>query len=441
MKRFLLRKPVLFFFAFGLFLTFFLVVKVRIAGYVIGSDGLSYYAPLRSMFVDGDLHFANEFLDYNQFGHALLNPHIRTATDHVPNKYFIGPALLWTPFFLVAHALTVSAKQFGFFLKPDGYSVLYQLFIGFGSVLYGLAGLFLIYKINIRFFQRNEALMAVVCVALGTNAFYYLTAEPTLSHAMSLFAVSLFAFVFLRDVGNRQKSAMVLLGLTAGLMILVRAQNALFLVLLALEWVDVFKIESGFVSRFLKQILDIAIFGLSLLIALLPQFVYWKILYGHFLLYSYQSEPFNFTNPHLLDSLFSSRHGLITWTPMILIGLVGVFLFLGKQPKFGLGLILAFILQWYLNASWHCWWFAHSFGGRAYLNCSFIFAIGIAMILTKTKERVITTYFLLGALIGWNLLFTAQYTLGMLPYTEAVDFKQVLHNQFIVIDRICNIIF
>jgi hypothetical protein len=438
MKIFL-RKPVLLLFAFGLFLTLFLFVNVCITGYVIGSDGLGYYAHLRSMLVDGDIQFANEFLEYNQFGQAVPNPHLRTVTDHVPNKYFIGPALLWVPFFLVAHTLTILANQFGFALEPDGYSVLYQFFIGFGSIIYGLAGLSLIYKITIRFFHKNEALIATSLIALGTNVFYYLTNEPTMSHSMSMFAVSLFAFIWVSDVGNRQKGAVVLLGLTAGLMVLIRSQNALFLVLLVLEWIRFLKIESDFVSRFRKQIVEFGVFGITFLITLLPQFVVWKILYGHFLFYSYEGEGFNFANPHLLDSLFSARHGLISWTPAILLALAGVLLFLRKQPKFGLALIVAFILQWYLNASWHCWWFGHSFGGRAYINCSFIFAIGIAMFLTTTKKWVVPTRFLLAALIGWNLLFVAQYTLGMLPYGDAVDFKQVLHNQFNVLGKIFSI--
>ncbi len=295
-------------------------------------------------------------------------------------------------------------------------------------------------SIIIRFFHRNEALLSTGLIALGTNVFYYLTNEPTMSHSMSMFAVSLFAFIWVRDIGNRQKGAVVLLGLTAGLMILIRPQNALFLVLIVLEWFGVLKTESGFVSQFRKQIIEVGLFGIALLLTLLPQFVVWKILYGQFLFYSYGGEGFNFANPHLLDSLFSDRHGLISWTPAILLSLAGVFLFLWKDSKIGVALIIAFILQWYLNASWNDWWFGHSFGGRAYINCSFIFAIGLAMFLTVTKKWVVPTRFLLAALIAWNLLFVAQFTLGMLPRGEAVDFKLVLHNQFNVLSNIFSIV-
>jgi len=436
--KLLLQKPVLLFFAFGVFLTLLLFAKICITGFVIGGDGLGYYAYLRSMLVDGDLQFANEFLEYNQFGQGVPNPYQRTATDHVPNRLFIGPALLWVPFFLVAHALTILAEHFGFPLEPDGYSVLYQFFVGLGSIIYGLLGLVFIYKIIIRFFHRNVALLSTGLIALGTNVFYYLTIEPTMSHSMSMFTVSLFAFIWVRDIGNRQKKAVVLLGLTAGLMILIRPQNALFLVLIVIEWLGVLKTESGFVSNFRKQIIEVGLFGIALLLALLPQFVVWKIIYGHFLVYSYGGAIFNFANPHLLDSLFSAKHGLISWTPALLLALVGVFLFLWKHSKIGVALIIAFILQWYLNASCN-FSFGNTFGGRTYINCSFIFAIGLAMFLTMTKKWVVPTRFLLAALIAWNLLFVAQYALGMLPHEEAVDFKLVWHNKFNVLREIFSI--
>jgi hypothetical protein len=56
-----------------------------------------------------------------------------------------------------------------------------------------------------------------------------------------------------------------------------------------------------------------------------------------------------------------------------------------------------------------------------------------------TKKWVIPTWFLLAALITWNLLFVAQYTLGMLPHGEAVDFKLVWHNKFNVLSKIFSI--
>ncbi|MCP4400856.1 MAG: glycosyltransferase family 39 protein, partial [bacterium] len=327
MKIFL-RKPKLLLCVLGCFLALLLMAKIRLIGYVIGSDGLGYYAHLRSAFIDKDLHYANEFLEYNPFNHHVQNPHRRSATDHVPNKYYIGPALLWTPFFLVAHSLTLVVGKFGFILEPDGYSVFYQFFIGLGSVIYGLIGLVLIYKIVLRFFSQKEALLATGLITFSTNVFDYLANEPSMSHALSLFGVSLFVYLWLKDIGSRQHKTMIWLGLTAGLMVLCRPQNLLFTVLLLVEWLGGLKSESSLPSPpFSKRLVEGGFFGGAFLFMLVPQFIVWKILYGQFLYFAYRGKGFDFLNPHLVESLFSARHGLISWTPVIFLALTGVLFF------------------------------------------------------------------------------------------------------------------
>ena len=102
--------------------------------------------------------------------------------------------------------------------------------------------------------------------------------------------------------------------------------------------------------------------------------------------------------------------------------------------------LAAFVLQWYLNASWICWWFGHSFGGRAYINCSFIFAIGLAMLFRVAKKRAVLVYGTKAILIGWNLLFIIQYAFGMLPYKEVVDWRQVFLNQSVVLSKIIDLL-
>jgi len=433
MKNIVFNDPKRLALIFAVFLVLFLIVKIHYTGWVIGSDGLGYYAHLRSAVVDRDLHYANEFLEYNKFGHGVPDPYLRTATDHVPNKYFVGPAMLWAPFFFVAHALTIEAENFGFKVLPNGYSVLYQFFIGLGSITYGLMGLVLIYRILLNFFQKEESLLATVLITLSTNVLYYLTTEPTMTHAMSLFAVSLFAYLWIKDLGNRTYRSVLFLGITAGLMTLIRPQELVFSIVLVMEWSGIFKLGSNAASSLFERIIQAVLFGAMVLIVLIPQFIVWKILYGKFILYSYSGEGFNLFSPHLLDTLFSAYHGLISWTPVILPALVGMGLFCRKQPKIGFLLLTAFALQWYLNASWWCWWFGVSFGNRAYISCSFIFAIGLAALLSEIQKWKMTVRLISVALIGWNLLFISQYTLGMLPHNEPVVWKQVIINQYEVI--------
>ena len=67
----------------------------------VASDGIFYYTPLHSLVVDGDLDFANE---YRVLG-APAGYFQRTETGRLPNNFSIGPALLWLPWFVLAHLL------------------------------------------------------------------------------------------------------------------------------------------------------------------------------------------------------------------------------------------------------------------------------------------------------------------------------------------------
>ena len=210
----------------------------------------------------------------------------------------------------------------------------------------------------------------------------------------------------------------------------------MFSIVIVMEWSGIFKLNSNVASSVFNRITQAVLFGVIFLIMMIPQFIVWKILYGKFILYSYSGEGFNFFSPHLLDTLFSAYHGLISWTPVVLPALIGMGLFCRKQPKIGAVFLTAFALQWYLNASWGCWWFGVSFGNRAYISCSFIFATGLAALLSETQKWAQAVRFISIVLIGWNLLFIYQYTLGMLPHNEPVVWKQVLINQYKVIVKV-----
>ena len=64
--------------------------RIKDSGFAIASDGLRYYAHLRSLAIDKDLHYLNELRDYNPNNHSVGNLSARTSTGHVPNKYTIG---------------------------------------------------------------------------------------------------------------------------------------------------------------------------------------------------------------------------------------------------------------------------------------------------------------------------------------------------------------
>lgn len=389
----------------------------------IGGDGLIYYAPVRSLFIDHDLDFTNEFTVLNPSpANCLPDTHQKTKTGLVPYKYGIGCSVLWIPFFLLGHSIALLLHAGGLRILANGYSRPEQMAIGLGSVVYGLIGFFLIYKILCRWFTRELSTTTVLLLVFATNAWYYFVIEPSLSHLCSMFAVSLFAyFVIVRHHRISPRYAF-LIGASAGLMTLVRNQNLPFTVLLLYEFID----ANG--RRSLKSyfgLLPPALAGF--VIVMLPQIAFWKVVFGSYVAYSYGNESFDFLHPHLVQTLFSPNHGLIAWTPIIAVCLAGLLLFIRKKNALiGIPAALVFLFQWVICSSWWCWWFMISFGERPMLDISIVFALGLAAFLEQIADRPrLLRIFSLACivLIAWNLIFSVMYTL----------FR---HNQFQFLHRI-----
>jgi hypothetical protein len=377
----------------------------------IGGDGLIYYAPLRSFFIDHDLDFTNEFTVLNPSpANCLPDTHFKTKTGLVPYKYAIGCSVLWIPFFLLGHWIALLLHAGGLRILATGYSRPEQMAVGLGSVFYGLVGFFLIYKILCRWFTRELSTTTVLLLAFTTNAWYYFVIEPSLSHLCSMFAISLFAyFVIMRHHRIKPLDAF-LIGVSAGLMTMVRNQNLPFAVLLLYEFID----AKG--RRSLKNYAGLLPFALAgFVIIMLPQIAFWKVVFGSYIAYSYGTESFDFLHPHLLQTLFSPNHGLIAWTPMIAVCLAGLPLFIiKKDARIGLPAALVFLFQWIICSSWWCWWFMISFGERPFLDISIVFALGLAAFLEKIADRprLLRTFSYVSiVLIAWNLCFSVMYTL------------------------------
>jgi hypothetical protein len=99
----------------------FLVVLCGSFAPQVRSDGFGYYVYLRSLTMDGDLHFGNEYREWPYQSKPSQNLLRTTATDHYVNFYSIGPALAWSPLYGAAHLVVLGGKAFGMPWNADGY--------------------------------------------------------------------------------------------------------------------------------------------------------------------------------------------------------------------------------------------------------------------------------------------------------------------------------
>lgn len=379
----------------------------------VGSDGIFYFGPLRSVLVDGDLDFENE---YRTLG-ALPGYFQRTPTGRLPNNFSIGPALAWSPLYALVHA----SARLGLF-RPTGYGYPYFTAVATSGVLLGFLGILWTYRL-IRFYLPGEyALLAATLLALGSSHLWYMTFEPSMSHAPAMAAVSGFLLLSHRGASGARQYA--LCGAAGGLVMLMRWQNALFLpVALATGWARAR--EAG--RR--PSLREIASFLAASGLVFLPQAIFWKLIYGSFLLVPQGASYLRLSEPQLLEVLFSSRHGLFSWSPLLWLGLAGLVGFVRRAPVFGWGLLAALSAATYLNASVQDWWAGASFGARRFDGALPLFGIGLAVAAERltawVRRRPLAGVGLgLAPFLLWNWMLVGLYASGSIPLDGALSWRQ-----------------
>jgi len=378
-------------------------------------DGAFYYAYLRSAVVDGDWDFGN---DIRLIGERSEDPlfgtlgmdEARTPTGRIRNTFPIGSAWLWSPLYIVLHAGMSLLAPAG----ADGLTVPYTWLISGMGAAFALLGMALTYSACRRRFSRYGAALGTMVAWLAAPLLHYAFREPAYSHVASAFMISLFFWLWWRDDKAWTPARSLLLGAVIGAAALVRPQNILYLLLPAGELVgkwwsahraarakpsQMTSIKQGTGSPNASPLRVGLQIGLLILIALIvftPQMATWKLFYGSPFtvpqdvdFQEMQGHGFiQWLSPALGQTLFSSFHGLFTWQPAALLGVVGLALF-WRRDRWRVTLMLAGIaLQVYLVASAGDWFGGGGFGPRRMDSLTPFLALGLAALVDLSPRRI-----------------------------------------------------
>lgn len=369
--------------------------------HVIRSDGAGYYEFLPAIFVEHSLSLNH--------GIALDDGHVpdwfRTdeATGNHYDKFPVGVAILLLPFFLVAHALTLATGG-----VADGFSPLYQCAVALAALCYGLLGLFFLRRILEKTLPPHSVGFTLLVMTFGTNLFHYLTFDATFSHAYSFFLCAVFVWLTARWSELPSLRTAILIGVTAGAIVLVRPTNAIILLYFPLR-----AFESFAALRKAWSLLLVIV--LTALVTLIPQFAYWKLSTGHYIVYSYGNEHFDFASPHPLLVLFSIKKGLFLWSPVLLLSMAGLYATIRTQAAEVRAILIVLALQLAIVSSWWCWWYGGSFGHRAFTEYVVFFTIGAAALLKQTKHLKAVRVACVAA-TAFSVLAMALYWAHVIPY-------------------------
>lgn len=395
---------------------------------LINGDAIQYYAYVRSVVFDGDVDFSNDYrllyADAGKDTNALLTS--RTPAGRPHNSMSIGPAVLWTPFYLAA-LLMMRVAGSG---PLNGMEPLLQASVGVAGIFYATLGSCLTFWVCTRFLPRAAAFWSTSVVWLAGPALYYSVVSPTYSHATSSFAVALFMYAWLRTRETPGFGRACLLGLLGGLVALVRWQDAIVLLVPLAELV--YEMRRG---RWVggAPFVHLVVMGIAMSVTFAPQLLAWQAIFGTPMLMPQGNGFMQWSNPALWSVLFSLKHGLFTWTPALFLAVIGLPLLLRRDPLVGWSAVLVMAVAIYVNASVWDWWAGEAFGSRRFISYGVFLALGLGSLLTwpPVARWPRAVGWASVALVTYNALFLLQYQLFMRGMTDLVPYPTTAQQVFV----------
>lgn len=369
----------------------------------ISWDVAGYYMYLPAIFIYKDIK-ACSFQDAIIKKYRPVPEFSQSAFKHASGnyvmKYASGQAIVFSPAFFVAHFYCVISKKF----PADGFSYPYQLAISIWTFLLSIFGMIILRKVLSYYFEDHVVALSLLSIVLCSNYLEYAAISGGLTHN-SLFTVYtlilLLTIRFYKDPGLFHA-----IGIAAfcALAALIRPTEIISL-LIPLLWGLSAWSQIGERWKFLvlhKKKLAWAIMSFTLIGSI--QSIYWKTVSGHFLVYSYQEQGFDWLKPHIINCLFSAEAGWWLYSPVFIFALAGIFLLRKNNKELFFPISIFLLVFTYLCFAWSEWWYGWSLGQRAMIQSYPLWAFGLAAFFR----------FLLSCRIYYRLLFIPVLVLFML---------------------------
>ena len=417
----------------------------------VRGDGVGYYAYARAPLIEHSFNFEHDYINANTgFREARLDAYgqprefFRTRTGHLDNHFTVGPAILWMPFLLLAHGGVLVARALSSHVAADGFSAPYRLAMAFGTAFFGFLGLLLAFRLARQYTGDVWAFLSTLAIWWASSLPVYMYFNPSWSHAHSAFAVSLFVFYWHHTRAQRTVHQWLVLALIAGLMLNVYYANAMLLMILVIEarrdYATAFRSGTGAVRRLLATHF---LFAVVTLIGLFPTFVTRYIVYGNPFESGYVSlREWAWRSPYFVAVLFSSEHGLFSWTPLLVLATVGLALFRWREPAVGTPLLAAALAFYLFIACYPDWAGISSYGNRFFVSLTSPFILGLSVFLERMsrmfrsqRAAVAALSTVVAAFLLWNAEFMFQWGTHLVPARGPISWSAVVRNQFTVVPQ------
>lgn len=405
------------FFGLSLALSIFMLVQFGVKRNSLHGDALGYYLYLPATFI----YHNNTSLEKLPDGKGIsddVKTYVRILSDkrtplgYTNNQYTYGVALMEAPFFFATH---FTAKAIG---RPaNGFSNAYNYTLKFASLLYGILGLILVYKILRQLFPEPVALITTSLLLTGTNLFWFTILQGGMSHTPLFFLYAALMLLSIKLHNRPTLGRFVTIGLVAGLITIIRPTDIVCLFIPLLY--NVYNMQSAIAKiKFIKDnSKGILAAGLTFFLPIIPQLCYWKYMTGSFLYYSYGDQSFSWLHPHIIEGLFYFSNGWLPYAMVMIFALAGFTLYKAIRP-WAWALWVVFPVYVYIIYCWYCFNYINGLGSRPMLHIYPLLSVPLAAYLHHINGNKLFTKIGISAIclisIAINMSYSIQQYKGVL---------------------------
>ena len=354
-------------------------------------DVLGYYIHLPATFIYEDALMENrEWIEKINEEKQLTGTLYQISTNDKgdPIYFFLmGMAIFLLPFFLLGH---FSAWVFDY--PMDGFSLPYQYSLVLGGIIYTIVGLIFLRKILRHYFPDKLVGLLLFLIVFGTNYIHHLTLKNLETVNILFLLMTVIIWNTIKWHQNFKTKNLVIIGASITLMALVKPSE-IMVVFIPLLW-GIYSKETLF-QKWRMIVIHKKSFFIAILVCILiglPQMLYWIVRTGHLFYDSYKNPGvgLDIFSPHLFNSMFSFQKGWFIYTPIMIFGILGFYQLFKKNREISVGLIVYFLIAFYIIISWSEWWYGAGFSNRPLIMTYPILAItmGYFFVYLKQKSKI-----------------------------------------------------
>ncbi len=354
-----------------IFLVLFLIGQVLGSVFILG-DGYGYYHVGKSMVENGSFvtKAAPDYFEYG--GHGVSEFDNKFVT-----QYTVGNGILWLPFLSTAHFFDNGTIYNDYYKAFNGHSFADGFAIQIAAIFFLSISILLIYKTlrNLNFSNKISQL-STLFVTLSSFVLGYSLFNGSYSHVYEFFCISLLYYSLTKFGKIFEYKYLLFSGTAAGLLVLTRPVDLVLLIPICF-----------YVLKFLKKKAWFYFFLPALFCSVLF-LTYNYISYGSALETGYTAlgdSGFSLSNFNILNLLFSDIRGWFVYSPIMIFGTLGLFLYARKNLQDWLLYILPVLFLLGIYNFWTNWWAGDSIGQRFFIVLAPVCAVGVAFILNKVK--------------------------------------------------------